>query len=98
MKILNLLLSVQLLSPFAFAQIKINYINNPSRLPIKVERTISITTSEGSYLDVDISPDGSTILFSCLGELFSLPAKGGVATQLTRGLAVNRCPIWSPDG
>lgn len=70
----------------------------PNKLPIKAERTISISTNESSYLDVDISPDGSTILFTCLGELFSLPANGGVATQLTRGLAINRCPIWSPDG
>jgi Tol biopolymer transport system component len=70
----------------------------PDKLPIKAERTISISTNESSYLDVDISPDGSTLLFSCLGELFSLPAKGGVATQLTRGLAMNRCPLWSPDG
>jgi Tol biopolymer transport system component len=69
----------------------------PDKLPIKAERTISISTTESSYLDVDLSPDGSTILFTCLGELFSLPAKGGVATQLTRGLAVNSCPIWSPD-
>lgn len=98
MKFLNLFLSTQLLSSIAFAQIKINPIKSASGLPIKAERTISIATSESSYLDVDISPDGSTILFTCLGELFSLPAKGGVATQLTRGLAINRCPIWSPDG
>lgn len=98
MKFLNLFLSAQLLASIAFTQIKINPIKNPSGLPIKAERTISISTNESSYLDVDISPDGSTILFTCLGELFSLPAKGGVATQLTRGLAINRCPIWSPDG
>jgi Tol biopolymer transport system component len=98
MKFLNLYLSAQLLGLIAFAQIKINPIINPSGLPIKPGRTISISTNESSYLDVDISPDGSTILFSCLGELFSLPAKGGVATQLTRGLAINRSPIWSPDG
>jgi hypothetical protein len=95
----KLFLTIQWLSCIASAQVKINQIGyNKSALPIKSERTISITTNEGSYLDVDISPDGSTILFSCLGELFSLPANGGVATQLTRGLAINRCPLWSPDG
>lgn len=98
MKILKLFLSTQLLGVVTFGQIKLNPINNPSGLPIKPERTISISTNESSYLDVDISPDGSTILFTCLGELFSLPAKGGLAKQLTRGLAMNRCPIWSPDG
>lgn len=80
------------LSPYFLLKSQIN------RLPIKVGRTIDFTTKEASWIDLDISPDGSTILFSFLGELFSLPAKGGEATQLTRGLAINRCPIWSPDG
>ena len=52
------------------AHIKINPIKNPSGLPIKPERTISFTTNEGSYMDVDVSPDGKTILFDLLGELF----------------------------
>lgn len=71
---------------------------NIDQLPIKPSREISFAINEGSYLDVDVSPDGSTILFSCLGELFSLPVKGGNAKQLTRGLAINRRPLWSPDG
>src|SRR3546814_18784260 len=27
-----------------------------------------------------------------------MPAKGGAATQITRGLAWDRRPVWSPDG
>ena len=64
-----------------------------SQLPIKPARTISFTTDEGSYMDVDVSPDGKTLLFSLLGDLYSLPATGGTAKQLTRGLAINRCPV-----
>lgn len=67
-------------------------------LPIKVSRTISFTTDEGSYMDVQISPDGKTILFDMLGSLFLMPANGGTAKQITRGLAVNRSPAWSPNG
>ena len=67
-------------------------------MPIKVGRTVSFDIEEGSYLDVDISPNDTMILFSCLGELFSLPAKGGTAKQITHGLGINSCPIWSPNG
>lgn len=69
-----------------------------SQLPIKPARTISFTTEEGTNMSVDISPDGKTLVFDLLGDLYTLPATGGEATQITRGLAMNRCPIWSPDG
>jgi hypothetical protein len=66
--------------------LKINPIINPSGLPIKPARTISFTTDEGSYMDVDISPDGKTILFDLLGDIYCVSEKGGNARQLTRGL------------
>jgi Tol biopolymer transport system component len=69
-----------------------------SQLPIKPARTISFETTEGSYMNVDISRDGKTIVFDLLGDIYTLPADGGRAVQLTRGLAYNRCPVWSPDG
>jgi len=49
-------------------------------------------------MNVDISPDGNTVVFDLLGDLFTLPSKGGTARQLTRGLAINTRPVWSPDG
>lgn len=68
------------------------------QLPIKPARTISFTTDEGSYMNVDVSPDGRTLLFDLLGDLYSVPTTGGDATQLTRGIALHLRPIWSPDG
>jgi Tol biopolymer transport system component len=67
-------------------------------LPIKPARTISFTTDEGSYMNVDVSPDGKTLVFDLLGDLYSLPATGGDATQLTRGLSLHLRPRWCPDG
>jgi Tol biopolymer transport system component len=67
-------------------------------LPIKPTRTISFTTDEGSYMNVDVSPDGHTLLFDLLGDIYSVPSTGGKATQLTKGIALNLRPIWSPDG
>src|SRR5579862_1339561 len=67
-------------------------------LPIKPARTISFSTDEGSYMNVDVSPDGRTLLFDLLGDLYSLPITGGVAKQLTRGIALHLRPVWSHDG
>lgn len=45
-----------------------------------------------------ISPDGSTIAFTYRGDIFTVPATGGVATQITSSQAYDTKPIWSPDG
>jgi tricorn protease len=45
-----------------------------------------------------ISPDGSTIVFSHLGDLWTVPSGGGEAVQLTRHPAYDYRPVWSPDG
>jgi len=68
------------------------------KLPIEPTRTISITTDEGTYMSVDVSPDGNTLVFDLLGDLYTVPVNGGQARQLTRGMALNLNPVWSPDG
>ena len=45
-----------------------------------------------------ISPDGKTIVFSYKGDLFTVPATGGDARQLTTNAAYDAYPVWSPDG
>lgn len=67
-------------------------------LPIKPSRTISFTTDEGTDMNVDVSPDGKTLLFDLLGDLYTVPVTGGKAAQLTRGIALKVRPVWSPDG
>lgn len=67
-------------------------------LPIRPARTLRITTHEGTYMNVDVSPDGRTLVFDLLGDLFLVPVYGGDATQLTRGIALHLRPVWSPDG
>lgn len=66
-------------------------------LPIKPTRTISFTTDEGSYMDVNVSPDGKTLVFTLLGDLYAVSSFGGRAKQLTLGLSMNFRPVWSPD-
>lgn len=48
--------------------------------------------------NVAISPDGSTIAFTYKGNIFTVPAKGGDARQITSGNSYNTAPVWSPDG
>src|SRR5438132_14378126 len=67
-------------------------------LPLKPARTISFTTDVGSWLSLDVSPDGQTIVFDHLGDLYTMPSTGGKATPLTRGMALDAEPRFSPDG
>lgn len=69
-----------------------------AQLPITPVRTVSFHSNESSYTDVDVSPDGKTLLVSFWGQLYSLPVTGGTAKQLTHGLAMVNCPVWSPNG
>ena len=45
-----------------------------------------------------ISPDGQTIAFSYMGDLFTVPTQGGTAHQLTTNAGYDAYPVWSPDG
>lgn len=67
-------------------------------LPLEPARTVSFTTDEGTHLALDVSPDGATIVFDMLGDIYSLPISGGTAEALTRGLALDTQPVFSPDG
>ncbi len=67
-------------------------------LPLKPERTIEFTTDEGTWLSLDVSPDGKTIIFELLGDLYMLPIEGGEARRLTSGMAFDSQPRYSPDG
>ena len=67
-------------------------------LPLEPTREIRFTTNEGSWMSVDISPDGTTLVFDLLGDLYTLPAGGGTATPLMTGPAFESQPRFSPDG
>src|SRR3989442_15373908 len=63
-------------------------------------REISFTTSEGTWMSVDLSPDGGWIVFDLLAHVYRGPVAGGEATALTQnsGIATNFHPRISPDG
>jgi Tol biopolymer transport system component/imidazolonepropionase-like amidohydrolase len=67
-------------------------------LPLEATRTFHLQTDEGTWMNLDISPDGKTIAFDMLGDLYLLPVEGGKAERLTEGLAYDTHPKFSPDG
>jgi Tol biopolymer transport system component len=67
-------------------------------LPLQMTRTIAFETSEGTWMSLDVSPDGRTIVFELLGDLYTLPLAGGTATRITTGPGFDSQPRWSPDG
>ena len=67
-------------------------------LPLKPARKISFNTKEGSWMSLDISPDGKSIVFDLMGDIYTMPATGGKATPVTTGLAYDVHPRYSPDG
>src|SRR5438067_9503666 len=58
----------------------------------------SVTLDEGTWMSVDVSPDGRTVVFDLLGDIWKMPIEGGQATRVTQGPAYDMQPRFSPDG
>jgi Tol biopolymer transport system component len=67
-------------------------------LTLKPARKIEFTTDEGTWLSLDVSPDGKTIVFELLGDIYTLPIEGGTAKLIDGGMAFDSQPKFSPDG
>ena len=67
-------------------------------LPLPGDRLVPMDMTEGSWISLDVSPDGERIVFDYLGDLFTIPIGGGDGTQLTSGMAFDAQPRFSPDG
>ncbi|MEC8831214.1 MAG: hypothetical protein VX772_02555, partial [Bacteroidota bacterium] len=67
-------------------------------LPLEPERTVSFTAKEGTWLSLDVHPNGETIIFDMMGDLYTIPIQGGKASKITEGMAYDVHPRYSPDG
>jgi len=61
-------------------------------------RDVEFNLTEGTWMSVDVSPDGNTVAFDLLGDIYTIPAAGGTATLIQGGAAMQRDPRFSPDG
>ncbi|WP_333606717.1 amidohydrolase family protein [Arsukibacterium sp.] len=60
--------------------------------------TVNINVQQGSWMNLTVSPDGKTLAFDLLGDIYIMPISGGKATALTNDIAWNMQPVFSPDG
>ena len=62
------------------------------------EYEFELDVTEGTWMNLDVSPDGERIVFDLLGDLYLIPIGGGDAEALTNGMAWDMMPRFSPDG
>ena len=67
-------------------------------LPLKPERFYELKTDTGTWISLDVSPDGEKIVFDLLGDIYMMPISGGKANRITKGMAFDTNPRFSPDG
>ena len=62
--------------------------------------TLAFDTNEGTWMNVDVSPDGTQVVFDLLGDIYLIPIAGSAAParRLTSGPAFDMQPRFSPDG
>jgi imidazolonepropionase-like amidohydrolase/Tol biopolymer transport system component len=93
MKLLYTAALLLLVTSFTKAQTKWNV-----EAPPGLSKKVTITTDEGTWMDLDVSPDGKNIVFDLLGDIYTMPITGGKAVLLSGGKAYDVQPRYSPDG
>jgi imidazolonepropionase-like amidohydrolase/Tol biopolymer transport system component len=67
--------------------------------PLGPVSKLAFDTNEGTWMNVDVSPDGRRVVFDLLGDIYTVPLDaGGAATRLTSGPSFDMQPRFSPDG
>jgi hypothetical protein len=65
-------------------------------------KDVALQTDEGTWMSVDVSPDGRTIVFDMLGDLYTMPIEGSADGSgvkcIAEGLQWDMQPRFSPDG
>lgn len=67
-------------------------------LILKPEAKVSFTTDEGTWMSLDVSPDGQTIVFDLLGDIYTMSITGGEAKRIIGDMSFEGQPKFSPDG
>ncbi|WP_225034575.1 amidohydrolase family protein [Winogradskyella sp. SM1960] len=61
-------------------------------------KDLKLSTEEGTWMNLDVSPDGKHIVFDLLGDIYKIDSDGGKAKLLREGLPFEIQPRFSPDG
>jgi imidazolonepropionase-like amidohydrolase/Tol biopolymer transport system component len=66
--------------------------------PPGAHHDVNIDVTDGTWLSLDVSPDGKEIAFDLLGDIYTIPIGGGEAKALTTGVEWDMQPRYSPNG
>jgi len=61
-------------------------------------KDVGLDVTSGTWMSLDVSPDGKQIVFDLLGDIYVIPIGGGEAKALASGIAWDMQPRFSPDG
>jgi Tol biopolymer transport system component/imidazolonepropionase-like amidohydrolase len=61
-------------------------------------RKVTFQASEATWTSVDSAPDGKTLVFDIVGDIYTMAIEGGEARAISRGPAYDHHPRYSPDG
>ncbi|MGI2049776.1 amidohydrolase family protein [Shewanella oncorhynchi] len=70
-------------------------VNAPANAPLV---QVKVDVTEGTWMNLSVSPDGKYIVFDLLGDIYQIPVTGGEAKPLAQGIAWQMQPVYSPDG
>src|SRR5580698_255402 len=98
-RILASLLAAFLLVPSLCAAQQAEGVNESGDLlPLAPARHLEFDEHEGTWVSLDVSPDGKTIVFELLGDLYEMNIGGGDAHCIVCGMPFDSQPVFSPDG
>jgi Tol biopolymer transport system component len=75
-----------------------NVNQNGDSLPLVPARHLQFDEHEGTWVSLDVSPSGKTIVFELLGDIYQMSISGGEARCIVGGLPFDSQPAYSPDG
>jgi Tol biopolymer transport system component/imidazolonepropionase-like amidohydrolase len=65
-------------------------------------KDVELDVTQGTWMSLDVSPDGKTIVFDMLGDIYTMPiegsADGAKVTCVAAGIQWDMQPKFSPDG
>ena len=69
-----------------------------NELPLDPKDKLEFETDEGTWISLDVTPDGKEVFFELLGDIYKVPIGGGDAARVTDGTPYDAQPRISPDG
>ena len=67
-------------------------------LPLAPGRHLRFDETQATWMSLDIAPNGQTVTFELLGDLYQMPVTGGEAHCIACGMPFDAQPAYAPDG